>query len=157
MSMSLGFQCLLQAYFRPELLNRLDETVVFRQLSRVDIATISQLVLQQTSDRLADKGVHLDVSPAVLARIQEEGYDEVGWMLWQHCLTYAAQPCLGAAHRSLVHDTRSEAVSSMLGTPAAPAATLNVNLPCAGLTLCNCSSCTCSLGDRRCLPQGLPP
>lgn len=77
----LGRQCLLQAYFRPELLNRLDETVVFRQLSRVDIATISQLVLQQTSDRLADKGVRLNVSQAVLARIQEEGYDEVGWML----------------------------------------------------------------------------
>ena len=52
--------------------------MVFRQLSRVDIATISQLVLQQTCDRLADKGVRLDVSQAVLARIQEEGYDEVG-------------------------------------------------------------------------------
>ena len=104
----IGFQCLLQAYFRPELLNRLDETVVFRQLSRVDIATISQLVLQQTSDRLADKGVLLDVSQAVLARIQEEGYDEVGWMLQQHRLPHAAQSCLGAVHGGLVHDPRSE-------------------------------------------------
>ena len=69
--------CLLQAYFRPELLNRLDETVVFRQLSPQDVRQIADLVLADTASQLLKQNIELVVSPSVMSKIVEEGYDEV--------------------------------------------------------------------------------
>lgn len=66
-----------QAYFRPEFLNRLDEVVVFRQLDRHSIHHIADLVLADTALQLAKKNIKLDVAPAVMAKIVEEGYDQV--------------------------------------------------------------------------------
>ena len=67
---------LWQAYFRPELLNRLDEVVVFRQLDRHSIRHIADLVLADTALQLAKKNIKLEVAPAVMAKIVE-GYDQV--------------------------------------------------------------------------------
>lgn len=68
---------MLQAYFRPELLNRLDETVVFRQLSRTNVRQIADLVLAETASQLAKQDIQLRISPTVMSKILEEGYDEV--------------------------------------------------------------------------------
>ena len=68
---------MLQAYFRPELLNRLDETVVFRQLSQHNIRQVADLVLADTASQLLKQSIQLRVSPAVMSKIVEEGYDEV--------------------------------------------------------------------------------
>lgn len=76
---------MLQAYFRPELLNRLDETVVFRQLSRHNIRQIAGLVLADTASQLLKQNIQLRVSPAVMAKVVEEGYDEV---CVSFCCTY---------------------------------------------------------------------
>lgn len=70
-------QVMLQAYFRPELLNRLDETIVFRQLSRHNVRQIADLVLADTASQLAKQNIQLKVSPAVMSKIVDEGYDEV--------------------------------------------------------------------------------
>lgn len=67
----------MQAYFRPELLNRLDEIVVFKQLGVGDTAAIAQLLMQETRGRIAQRGIGLEVSPALMRHICQEGYSEV--------------------------------------------------------------------------------
>lgn len=72
-----------QAYFRPEFLNRLDEVVVFRQLDRHSIHHIADLVLADTALQLAKKNIKLEVAPAVMAKIVEQGYDQVSTIISQ--------------------------------------------------------------------------
>jgi len=66
----------LKAYFRPELLNRLDEVVVFRRLDKQDVAAIAELELAKTSERVAERGIALRLGPGVIERIIEEGYSD---------------------------------------------------------------------------------
>ena len=63
--------------FRPEFLNRIDETIVFHSLSRVEIRKIVTLLLKDLKKRAADQmGITLKVSPAVRDHIAEAGFDE---------------------------------------------------------------------------------
>jgi ATP-dependent Clp protease ATP-binding subunit ClpC len=66
----------LKAYFRPELLNRMDEVVVFRQLGRQQVRRIADLELAKTAARMADRGIGLEVSNSLMERITAEGYNE---------------------------------------------------------------------------------
>ena len=66
----------LKNYFRPELLNRLDEVVVFRRLSREDVATIAQLEISKTAERAAERGIGLQISPEVMDLLLERGFSE---------------------------------------------------------------------------------
>ena len=61
---------------RPELLNRLDEVLVFRSLGRADVRAIAELELRQVAARLAARGVALEVSGPVMALICARGYDQ---------------------------------------------------------------------------------
>ena len=61
--------------FRPEFLGRLDEVIVFRPLDRGQIERIASGMLDRIADRLAERGVILEVQPEALARLAEEGYD----------------------------------------------------------------------------------
>jgi ATP-dependent Clp protease ATP-binding subunit ClpB len=65
----------LQQNFRPELLNRLDEIVVFRPLDRKQIAAIAQIQLDRVRKRLAGRKIVLEFSPEALEFIIEHGYD----------------------------------------------------------------------------------
>jgi ATP-dependent Clp protease ATP-binding subunit ClpB len=65
----------LQAHFRPEFLNRIDEIVVFHQLSREDLAAIVDIQLQQVAARLAERGFILEVSEAAREHLAEVGFD----------------------------------------------------------------------------------
>mmetsp|Transcript_2300 Transcript_2300/g.5774 ORF Transcript_2300/g.5774 Transcript_2300/m.5774 type:complete len:943 (+) Transcript_2300:213-3041(+) len=95
----------VKSYFRPEMLNRLDDIVVFHQLTREQIRTIADLILAQTAERLDEsRGLGLAVTEAAMERIIEEGYDEA----------YGARP-LRRAVTSLVDD----ALSDLLLTPGA--------------------------------------
>ena len=85
--------CLLQAYFRPELLNRLDEIVVFKQLSMADTGAIAALLMQETRERIAQRGIGLEVTPALMRFICQEGHSEV------RALRHAAACCGLRAHR----------------------------------------------------------
>jgi ATP-dependent Clp protease ATP-binding subunit ClpB len=65
----------LQAHFRPEFLNRIDEIVVFHQLSREDLVAIVDIQLQQVAARLAERGFILEVSEAAREHLAEVGFD----------------------------------------------------------------------------------
>ena len=67
----------LRNYFRPEFLNRIDETVVFHSLARQHIADIAAIQLESLQRRLADKELQLSISDQVLASLVDEGYDPV--------------------------------------------------------------------------------
>ena len=64
----------LHGFFRPEMLNRIDDTVIFRRLVHEHIVQITRLQLKDLSKRLADRNLKLAVSEAALELIAEEGY-----------------------------------------------------------------------------------
>ena len=66
----------LKSYFKPELLNRLDEVVVFRRLTRENVRTVATYMLHDLGKRLADKGVMVRVTEAAMDVLLERGYDE---------------------------------------------------------------------------------
>jgi len=68
---------LLKQTFRPEFLNRLDETVIFKPLARDEIHAIVRLLLKDLESRLHGRGLHLSVEDAALDLIVDRGYDPV--------------------------------------------------------------------------------
>ncbi|MDC2975530.1 ATP-dependent Clp protease ATP-binding subunit, partial [Prochlorococcus sp. AH-736-D23] len=91
----------LKQYFRPEFLNRLDEIIVFRQLSKNEVKEIAEIMLQEVFARLQDKGIKLDVTDAFKERLVEEGYNP----------SYGARPLRRAVMR-LLEDSLAEEVLS---------------------------------------------
>ncbi|CAN8302336.1 unnamed protein product [Cochlearia groenlandica] len=88
----------LKNYFRPELLNRLDEIVIFRQLEKAQMMEILNLMLQDLKSRLVALGVGLEVSEPVKELICRQGYDPA----------YGARP-LRRTVTEIVEDPLSEA------------------------------------------------
>lgn len=66
---------LLKQTFRPEFLNRIDETVMFNKLGKENIAGIVSLQIERVKQRLEHKRITLDFTPAALDFICEKGYD----------------------------------------------------------------------------------
>ncbi|ABM77740.1 MAG: ATP-dependent Clp protease ATP-binding subunit [Prochlorococcus sp. MED-G132] len=89
----------LKQYFRPEFLNRLDEIIVFRQLSRDEVKEIAEIMLKEVFSRMQDKGITLTVSDAFKERLVEEGYNP----------SYGARPLRRAVMR-LMEDSLAEEV-----------------------------------------------
>jgi ATP-dependent Clp protease ATP-binding subunit ClpB len=67
----------VKGHFRPEFLNRIDETVVFHALDQAQIAAIAKIQLQMLEARLEKMELRLDVSPAALAALAKVGFDPV--------------------------------------------------------------------------------
>ncbi|GAB2727507.1 ATP-dependent chaperone ClpB [Melaminivora jejuensis] len=67
----------LKEHFRPEFLNRIDETVVFHGLDARHIEAIAGIQLRQLEARLARMDLHLQVSPAAMAELAKVGFDPV--------------------------------------------------------------------------------
>jgi ATP-dependent Clp protease ATP-binding subunit ClpC len=67
----------LKQHFRPEFLNRVDDIVVFHQLTPAEIILIVDLMLAQVDSRLKDRDMGLDVSPEAKQLLAERGYDPV--------------------------------------------------------------------------------
>jgi ATP-dependent Clp protease ATP-binding subunit ClpB len=65
----------LKDFFRPEFLNRLDEIIVFDVLSPETIKDIVMVRIQNIIERIATKGVHITLKPAVVTYLAEKGYD----------------------------------------------------------------------------------
>jgi ATP-dependent Clp protease ATP-binding subunit ClpB len=82
---------LLQAHFRPEFLNRVDEIVVFHTLTRADLAQIVDIQLQRVAAMLAERGFTLEVTPAAREFLAETGFDP----------DYGARPLKRAIQREL--------------------------------------------------------
>ncbi len=91
----------LKQYFRPEFLNRLDEIIVFRQLTKNEVKEIAEIMLQEVFARLQDKGIKLNVTEAFKERLVEEGYNP----------SYGARPLRRAVMR-LLEDSLAEEVLS---------------------------------------------
>ncbi len=67
----------LRAHFRPEFLNRLDETILFKPLTKADIRSIINLLLTDLNERLSDKELHLEITEEAKDYITDHGYDPV--------------------------------------------------------------------------------
>ncbi|NLH01610.1 MAG: ATP-dependent Clp protease ATP-binding subunit [Clostridiales bacterium] len=67
----------LKNTFRPEFLNRIDETIVFHQLSREDIRKIALKMTDMLENRLDGLGIRLKVSEDALGKLAEEGFDPI--------------------------------------------------------------------------------
>jgi ATP-dependent Clp protease ATP-binding subunit ClpB len=84
-------QRVLQAYFRPEFLNRIDEIVLFHALTREHIAEIVELQIQLVQTRLADRGFQLQLTPESKQFLGDAGFDP----------EYGARPLRRAIQREL--------------------------------------------------------
>lgn len=91
----------LKAYFRPELLNRIDEVVVFRALEKSQMLEILNIMLQDVRKRLMSMGIGLEVSESIMDLVCQQGYDQV----------YGARP-LRRAVTQLIENLLSEAILS---------------------------------------------
>ena len=67
----------LRAHFRPEFLNRLDETILFKPLTKADIRSIINLLLADLNKRLSDKELRLEMTDEAKDFITDHGYDPV--------------------------------------------------------------------------------
>lgn len=91
----------LKQYFRPEFLNRLDEIIVFRQLSKDEVREIAELMLKEVFERLKQKNIQIDVTDRFKNRLVEDGYNP----------SYGARPLRRAVMR-LLEDSLAEEVLS---------------------------------------------
>ncbi len=66
---------ILKKHLRPELINRIDETVIFEQLKRADIARIVDIQVANLAKRLASRHIGLTLTPQAQAALASEGYD----------------------------------------------------------------------------------
>ena len=91
----------LKQYFRPEFLNRLDEIIVFRQLTKDEVGQIAEIMLKEVFERISIKGIQLEVTDRFKTRLIDEGYNP----------TYGARPLRRAVMR-LLEDSLAEEVLS---------------------------------------------
>ena len=70
-------ETLLKQSFRPEFLNRLDEIVFYKPLTKSEIGEIVKLLLNNLKGRLLDKKLHLEITPDAINYVIENGYDGV--------------------------------------------------------------------------------
>ena len=89
----------LKQYFRPEFLNRLDEVIVFRQLTKDEVREIAELMLKEVFERIQEKEIQLEVTERFKTRLVEEGYNP----------SYGARPLRRAVMR-LLEDSLAEQV-----------------------------------------------
>ena len=67
----------LRAHFRPEFLNRLDEIIMFKPLSKEDIHSIIDILMKNLNNRLVNREISIELDPAAKDYIIEQGYDPV--------------------------------------------------------------------------------
>ncbi|MBW4683565.1 MAG: ATP-dependent Clp protease ATP-binding subunit [Komarekiella atlantica HA4396-MV6] len=91
----------LKSYFRPEFLNRVDEIIVFTQLSKDEVKQIADIMLRDVSTRLTEKGITLEVTERFKELVVQEGYNP----------SYGARPLRRAIMR-LLEDSLAEALLS---------------------------------------------
>ncbi len=67
----------LKEQFRPEFLNRLDDVIIFRKLSKDEAGRICYKIIDGLRARLRQKGISLEIAPDVMDKLIEEGYSEI--------------------------------------------------------------------------------
>jgi ATP-dependent Clp protease ATP-binding subunit ClpC len=104
----------LKKAFRPEFLNRLDDVIVFSQLSKDEIRQIADIMVQQLAIRVSQQGVRLYVSDRVRIKLTDEGFDPV----------YGARP-LRRAVTKFLEDSLAQA---FLNTEVKPKSKIYIDL-----------------------------
>ena len=94
----------LKTYFRPEFLNRLDEIIVFRQLTKDEVAQIAEIMLKEVFTRISLKGIQLEVTDRFKSRLIDEGYNPA----------YGARPLRRAVMRLLEDSLAEEFLSEKI-------------------------------------------
>lgn len=89
----------LKNAFRPEFLNRIDDIIVFEQLSKDDIKEIARRLMKSVTERLLSLGIKTEIDESVIEEVSEKGFDPV----------YGARP-LKRAIQTLVEDKIAEAM-----------------------------------------------
>merc|ERR1711981_1529420 len=89
----------LKQYFRPEFLNRLDDIIVFRQLTKLEVKQIADIMLKDVIERALEKEIKLEVTERFKDRLVEEGFNP----------SYGARPLRRAIVR-LVEDSMAERI-----------------------------------------------
>lgn len=89
----------LKAHFRPEFLNRVDDTIVFHELSMDEVTEIVDLMIARTSEQLRAQGLGLELTDAAKSWLARKGYDP----------TLGARPLRRAIQRH-VEDALSERI-----------------------------------------------
>ena len=103
----------LVSQFRPEFINRIDETVVFHPLANEHIKEIADIQLSKLRERLTEKGYILEVTDAALDRIAESGFDPV----------YGARPL----KRAIQHTIENPLAQRLLGGNYQPGAIIHID------------------------------
>ncbi|MDX1565077.1 MAG: AAA family ATPase, partial [Phycisphaeraceae bacterium] len=102
----------LKNHFRPELLNRIDETIIFHQLQKDQLRKIVDIQLQHLSQRLADREMAVALTDEAKDRLAEEGYDP----------TFGARPL----KRVIQQNIENKLATRILGGDFGPGDTIRV-------------------------------
>jgi ATP-dependent Clp protease ATP-binding subunit ClpC len=89
----------LKQHFRPEFLNRIDETIVFHELTREEVTRIVDLMIRRVRGQLESQGINLELTPGAKDLLARKGYDP----------TLGARPLRRAIQR-MVEDPLSERI-----------------------------------------------
>ena len=104
----------LQSTFRPEFLNRVDEIIVFNELTRPELLKIVDLMLDEIKDELAEKNIHITFTDEVKNYILEKGYEP----------KYGARPL----RRAIQKYVENELAQSLLKNELLPNDSVIINL-----------------------------
>ena len=110
----------LRNSFRPEFLNRLDEIIMFKPLTKANIGGIVDLIMQELNDRLADRQLHIELTPAAKQFVIDQGYDPV----------YGARPL----RRYIQKNVETMAAKIILGGDIGEGSTITIDSDGSGLT-----------------------
>ncbi|MDP9420999.1 MAG: ATP-dependent Clp protease ATP-binding subunit [Actinomycetota bacterium] len=89
----------LKQHFRPEFLNRIDETIVFHELSKAEVISIVDLMIKRVQEQLVSQGIGLELTPEAKQLLADKGYDP----------TLGARPLRRAIQR-MIEDPMSERI-----------------------------------------------
>ena len=91
----------LKKAVRPEFINRIDEVIMFKPLSRKDIAKIVKIQFEMIKERLLDAGFHIEISDKALEYLSKEGYDP----------QYGARPLKRVMQREILNELSKQILS----------------------------------------------
>ncbi|MGB6837779.1 MAG: AAA family ATPase [Dehalococcoidia bacterium] len=100
-----GIEEALKQHFRPEFLNRVDEIIIFEPLTEKELAQIVELMLKEVQERLAERKVTLEATPAAKEALVKEGYDPV----------YGARPLRRTVQRRVENPLSSRILAGEFG------------------------------------------
>lgn len=112
---------LLKQQFKPEFLNRLDEVIFFKPLTKEEMFKITDISLRQLAERLADKGIKLELTTKAKEFIVDEGYDPV----------YGARPL----KRYIQHNLETMVARKMIADNPPAGTIIKIDVDSKGLTI----------------------